>query len=102
MDELVKFEIPHTDNLIEALRRAEFQAPKELKPLLIQAANRIRQMQEAMEGLAGVLETAQTLRAGAVDSENRHMEVSNTIRATLLEVSTALRQYSDKAPKVAA
>lgn len=48
--------------------------------------------------LADELDAAATLKAGAMDSQNRTDEIAAQVRGTLRSVSTSLRELAEPAP----
>lgn len=86
------FALPEdTADLAQALQDAEPQAPKGLKPLLLQAARELRAFKEVAGESAEALELAASLRAGQMDSQSRHDEIARQVRLTLVDVAAKLR-----------
>jgi hypothetical protein len=83
-----------SEDLAQALRNAESQAPKALKPYLIQAADFIDDVRRIAPELAGSLETAASLRCGQMDSQSRADDVANQVRLTLMSTAARLRELS--------
>jgi uncharacterized alpha-E superfamily protein len=81
-------EIPNT---VDSLRTLEPQAPKSLKSTMLQAADELAAFRIACEESAAALELAATLKAGAMDSESRHLEVAKEIKLTLTQIAAKLR-----------
>ncbi len=80
-----------TQDLAQALEDAEAQAPKLVKPLLMQAARELRALKECAGVSAEALELAATLKAGQMDSQSRHDEIARQVRLTLVDVAAKLR-----------
>ena len=83
-----------TTDLAQALEDAEPQAPKAIKPLLIQAARELRALKETAGLCAEQLGIAASLRAGQMDSQSRHDEVARQVRVTLVDVAAKLRELA--------
>lgn len=81
-------------DLAQSLRDAEPQAPKHLKPLLIQAAQFIDAVKRVAPELANTLDTAASLRVGQMDSQSRADDVANQVRITLMSTAARLRELS--------
>lgn len=81
-------------DLAQALRDAEPQAPKHIKPLLIQAAQFIEHIKRAAPELAQSLDIAASLRVGQMDSQSRADDVANQVRITLMSTAARLRELS--------
>jgi hypothetical protein len=81
-------------DLAQVLRDAEAQAPKHLKPLLIQAASFIDDVRRVAPELAQTLELAAELRAGQMDSQSRADEVAREVRLSMQSVAARLRELS--------
>jgi hypothetical protein len=80
--------------LAQSLRDAEPQAPKALKPLLIQAAQFIEHIKRVAPELAQSLDVAASMRVGQMDSQSRADEVAREVRLSLQSVSARLRELS--------
>ncbi len=85
------FKLPDDASLAQALEDAEPQAPKAIKPLLLQAARELRAHKELSSELAEMLELAASLRAGQMASQSKCDEIANEVRATLVSVAARLR-----------
>lgn len=86
------FKLPDDSaDLAQALEDAEPQAPKLIKPLLLQAARELRAAKETAGRAAEALELAASLRAGQMDSQSRHDEIARQVRLTLVNVAATLR-----------
>ena len=83
-----------TTDLAQSLRDAEPQAPEQLKPLLIQAAQFIEHIKLVAPELAQTLDTAASLRAGQMDSQSRADDIANQVRITLMSTAARLRELS--------
>jgi len=83
-----------TTDLAQSLRDAESQAPKAIKPLLIQAAQFIEHIKRVAPELAQSLDTAAALRCGQMDSQSRADDVANQVRLTLMSTAARLRELS--------
>lgn len=88
----MKFELAeqHTD-LPTTLRELEPQAPKQIKPALIEAAQELERWRNIARECADQLEEAARLKSGLMDSESRQIEVQRQIRMTLEQVAARLR-----------
>lgn len=88
--------VPPDDStdLAQSLRDAEPQAPKHLKPLLIQAAQFIEHVKRSAPELAQSLDIAASLRCGQMDSQSRADELANQVRITLMSTAARLRELS--------
>jgi len=75
----------------QALLDLEPQAPKALKPVLLQAARELRANHDIASELAEALEHAASLRAGQMASQSRCDEIANEVRQTLVSVASRLR-----------
>lgn len=82
----------NTADLAQSLRDAEAQAPKLIKPLLIQAAQFIEDVQRLAPELAQTLDSAASLRAGQMDSQSRADDVANQVRIALMSTAARLRE----------
>jgi hypothetical protein len=80
--------------LAQSLRDAEPQAPKALKPLLIQAAQFIEHIKRVAPELAQSLDVAASMRVGQMDSQSRADEVAREVRLSMQSVSARLRELS--------
>jgi hypothetical protein len=80
--------------LAQSLRDAEPQAPKALRPLLIQAAQFIEHIKRVAPELAQSLDVAASMRVGQMDSQSRADEVAREVRLSLQSVSARLRELS--------
>jgi hypothetical protein len=86
------FRLPDdSTDLAQALEAAEPQAPKLIKPLLMQAARELRAFKTPISECAEALELAASLRAGQMDSQSRHDEIARQVRLTLTDVAAKLR-----------
>lgn len=83
-----------SSELAQSLRDAESQAPKAIKPLLIQAAQFIEHIKRVAPELAQSLDLAANLRAGQMDSQSRADDVANQVRITLMSTAARLRELS--------
>lgn len=83
-----------TSELAHSLRDAEPQAPKALKPLLIQAAQFIEHIKRVAPELAQSLDVAAAMRVGQMDSQSRADEVAREVRLSMQSVSARLRELS--------
>jgi hypothetical protein len=88
--------VPPADSadLAQSLRDAEPQAPKHLKPLLIQAAQFIEHIKRVAPELAQSLDLAASLRCGQMDSQSRADDVANQVRIALTSTAARLRELS--------
>ncbi len=80
-----------SEDLAQALEAAEPQAPKAIKPLLLQAVRELRDLKGTASVCAEVLELAATLKAGQMDSQSRHDEIACQVRASIIDVAAKLR-----------
>lgn len=85
------FELPAAADIVEALRAAEAQAPKAIKPLLLQAANELHAWHRLAHDAIAELNEANALRVGQMDSQSRADEVVRQVRATLQGVAARLQ-----------
>lgn len=86
------FELPEdAADIVEALRAVEPQAPKQIKPLLLQAANELHAWHRLAEAAIAELNEASALRVGQMDSQSRADEVVRQVRAALLGVAARLQ-----------
>lgn len=83
-----------TADLAQALEDAEPQAPKQIKPLLLQAARELRGIRTTAGQSAEALDHAASLRAGQMDSQSRHDEIARQVRLTLVDVASTLRKLA--------
>ena len=83
-------------NLPDALRAAEPQAPKQIKPLMLQAANELHDWQRVASDVVRELTEAAELRAGLMDSESRAAEVQRQVRQTMTGAAARLRALLEK------
>lgn len=74
-----------------ALRAAEPQAPKDLKPLLILAAQRIEHYQSIAYDSVAALDEAAALRIGQHDSTSKAEQVTQSIKMAMKSVADRLR-----------
>jgi hypothetical protein len=81
-------------DLAQSLRDAEPQAPKNLKPLLIQAAHFVEHIKRVAPELAQSLDLAASMRVGQMDSQSRADDVANQVRITLMSTAARLRELS--------
>lgn len=81
-------------DLTKALEAAEPQAPKAIKPLLLQAARELRSIREKAALSAEALELAASLKAGQMASQSRSDEIAAQVRATLTDVAATLRSLA--------
>lgn len=90
--DVVTFQLPEdAPDIVEALRAAEPQAPKQIKPVLLQAANELCDFRRVAADAVRELREAAELRAGAMDSHSRADEVSRYVRATISGVASRLQ-----------
>lgn len=86
------FQLPEDSaNLVDDLRAAEPQAPKQVKALLLQAANELHAWHRLAEAAILELKEADALRVGQMDSQSRADEVVRQVRATLQGVAARLQ-----------
>lgn len=86
------FKLPDDSaDLAQALEDAEPQAPKLIKPLLLQAARELRQFKDIANRAVMSLDAAASWRAGQMDSQSRHDEIAQAVRSTLIDVAAQLR-----------
>ena len=78
-------------NTSDSLRALEPQAPKPLKATILAAADELDSLTRAALESAEALELAATLKAGAMDSESRHLQVAQEINLTLKQIAAKLR-----------
>lgn len=91
------FEFPeHCDDTAAALRACESQAPKQMKELVIRAANELEDFHRVSADAARELDEAASLRIGQMDSQSRADEVSRQVRTTLASVASRLRAMGNK------
>lgn len=89
------FKLPDdSTDLAQALEDIEPQAPKAIKPLLLQAARELRDARKLCAELAEALEHAASLRAGQMASQSRCDEIANEVRQTLVSVAARLRSQA--------
>lgn len=88
----MKFELPEEiGDISSALMDLEPQAPKNLKPVIVKAAQDIRNMREVIKTVAMQLEQAAVMRVGQMDSQSRADEVVKIISMTLSTCASSLR-----------
>ena len=88
------FVLPEDTDLAQALEDAEPQAPKLIKPLLLQAARELRAIREKASISAEALELAANLKAGQMASQSRSDEIAAQVRATIIDVAATLRKLA--------
>ncbi len=89
------FKLPDDGTDFElALEAAEPQAPKAIKPLLLQAARDLRAHRQLFGELAEALEHAASLRAGQMASQSRCDEIANEVRHALISAAARLRSLA--------
>ena len=101
----MKFSMTEHIDLIEALREIEENAPKttpsHMRAVLLEAANALVGLQQEKDLLADRLEKLLEVRAGVMDSESRHLEVSQGIRSNILTIAAELRATGRKRMRAA-
>jgi hypothetical protein len=83
---------PKWDDAAAALRELEPQAPKGLKPLMIQAAQELEAWKKVGEDAARRLEEAASVRIGQMDSHSRVDEIQRGVKSTMLELARTFRE----------
>lgn len=78
-------------SLAASLRAAEPQAPKQMKTLLIQAAEHIDHLSPVLREVVASLDEAAQLRVGAMDSDSRAQEISTSQTQAIRQAADRLR-----------
>lgn len=86
------FEFPEdAPDVVEALRSAEPQAPKQIKPILLQAANELCDFRRVAADAVRELTEAASLRVGMMDSQSRADEIVRQVRSAMTGVASRLQ-----------
>lgn len=91
-EQLMAFQLP--DDVADtagALRELEAQAPKAIKPLMLQAANELDKWRQLAATIAGELEEASRLRIGQMDTQSKTDEIVRQIQTVLTTAAERLR-----------
>lgn len=88
----MSFEIEITTDIFEKLRDLEPQAPKHIKPVMLQAANELNYRRMVMQDVADELEAAANLKIGTMDSPSRIFDITQHIRSALMNGVERLRK----------
>ena len=92
----MQFALPEeVPNTVDSLRALEAQAPKSIKAVMLQAADELQAFKRLAHDSALALELASTLKAGFMDSDNKHAEIAREIKLTLTQVAAKLRAVSE-------
>jgi len=78
-------------DIAQALRDIEQQLPKPHRALILQAANELTSLKQAVSTAAEALELAASLKAGQMSSQSRCDEIADQVRRTLVDVAANLR-----------
>lgn len=79
-----------------ALRAAAPQAPKQMKALLIRAANELEDFERVATDAVRELTEAAALKIGMMDSQSRADDVTRQIRTTLTSIAGRFRALIEK------
>lgn len=77
-----------------ALRELEAQAPKHIKALMIQAAKELEDWHHKAANAVMVLDEANRLRVGQMDSESKAIEINRQVKLAISNVADMLRRAS--------
>lgn len=83
-----------TRDTADQLRELESQAPKALKPVLIQAARELDDYKRLLAEAAIKLERVQHLRIGQMDSTSRAEEIMREMKSCMGELVAQFRELA--------